>query len=134
MKKKLELTLVCMLVLIIFLIITWSVLPNTYIRDGEFTVTKIGLMRPIHMIVYYYVIKLYLTRFGYFMNKGNICSIAIAVALVFESAFRILSYIRSGQCVTVWWTLGVISIVLIVAFNYIDDVLYEVKYEAYEEK
>lgn len=107
-------------------------MPNTYIKDGDILIRKIGAIRPIHYVTFYYIVKIYLTRFGYF-RSSNSCVIAIAISLIVECGARLLAYIRVGQAITTWWIMGMLMAIFVIALNYIDDLLYEVRYEPYDE-
>lgn len=118
-----------MVIGIVLNIAFWICLPNTYLKDGMYITTKPGIIYPLHIIMPYYMTKLFLTRYGFFTSSSNRCIVAIGVICGLEIAFRLLGYIRAAHLVTMWWCLGLASICLTLVSYVLDNLLYEVKFE-----
>ena len=129
MKNKIEVPLLFIVIGIIANIVFWLFFPSTYLKDGIYVTTRIGFLYPLHYIMPYYTLKLYLTRYGFFVNSAGKCVAAIGVITLIELILRVLGYIRSAHIVTIWWILGVGSLAVIMIAYTIDNLLYEVKFE-----
>lgn len=127
--KKTELTLVSMVIAMVITIGLWMIMPNTYVMDGDYIKTSHGYLNLLHYIVFYYMIKIFLTRLGFFIHSANKNLISIGVATLIEVVLKILSFIRKGQGVTKWWVFGLVMVAVYCVIYGIDILLYDVKFE-----
>lgn len=128
-KQKQEWTLIALKVIAILFIIVWFCMPNTYIKDGEYTVTKLGLLRVFHYVALYYMVRLYLTRIGFFIHDSTKYMIGLSSAISLDIIFRTFGFIRSAQLVTRWWIWGLVLALLYLAIYFLDTVAYDVTFE-----
>lgn len=128
-KQKTELTLTFLKIICVLFVIVWFFMPNTYIKDGDYITTKLGLLRPFHYFTLYYLIKLYLTRIGFFIYDASKSLIGVAATISLDIIFRIFAYIRSAQLVTKWWVIGLVLTIMYVAIYLLDTVVYDVTFE-----
>ncbi|WP_275372478.1 hypothetical protein [Clostridium tertium] len=129
--KKLGYVLNIMIAFIVAASIVWIFMPNTFILDGDYKLTKLGIIRPFHYIAIYYIIKLFLTRIGFIVHTSTKSLIGFGISIGLEIIFRLLAYVRSGQLVTKWWILGLVALVGAIICYAIDCVAYDVKFEDY---